>query len=126
MTPPYDGGTTYLMNSIWIAAAIASTRVGSVHAQTENAALKYMFYRLSKLLEVPATFIFVFDGPARPARKRGKQVCDKSVWLTRYLKEMLPLFGFHHHQARALVVYIWRHANWTLRLLQRRRLSWLS
>ncbi|KAF9487952.1 hypothetical protein BDN71DRAFT_1542358 [Pleurotus eryngii] len=39
-------GATYLLNNIWIAAAIASTRIGSIHAQTENAALKHMFYRL--------------------------------------------------------------------------------
>ncbi|KAG9217978.1 hypothetical protein PLEOSDRAFT_1114240 [Pleurotus ostreatus PC15] len=87
--------------SIWIAACEAGARKGSLHSQTENAALKIFFFRLCRLLTIPANFIFVFDGPDRPSHKCGTKVIKHPAWVTAYLKPLIEAFGFHHHQAPA-------------------------
>ncbi|KAF4607635.1 hypothetical protein EYR38_001708 [Pleurotus pulmonarius] len=85
--------------SIWIASCEAGARSGSLHSPNENAALKIFLYRLCRLLTIPATFIFVFNGPNRPLRKRGVSVVNRPSWVTDYLKPLIANFGFYHHQA---------------------------
>lgn len=38
--------------------------------------------------------VFVFDGPGRPAKKRGVSVRGTPLWLENDFKSMLTAFGF--------------------------------
>jgi holliday junction resolvase YEN1 len=69
-----------------------------LHAQAgKNPELRVLYYRLARLLMLPVTAIFVFDGPKRPAVKRGKKVRAKPHWLTNGFRELVAAFGFHSH-----------------------------
>ncbi|KDR76087.1 hypothetical protein GALMADRAFT_247269 [Galerina marginata CBS 339.88] len=70
------------------------------HAQMgQNPELRTLFYRLAGLLECTVTPVFVFDGPYRPARKRGKAVVRRENWLAKRFREMIDAFGFYSHMA---------------------------
>lgn len=68
------------------------------HAQQSsggsNPALRLLFYRLAKLLALPVLVLFVFDGPDRPAWKRGKQVKGRQHAVEQPLTELIEAFGF--------------------------------
>ncbi|KDQ17005.1 hypothetical protein BOTBODRAFT_172612 [Botryobasidium botryosum FD-172 SS1] len=65
----------------------------------ENPELRTMFFRLSRLLAVPFLPLFVFDGPKRPAIKRGKRITGKQHWLTDGMKNIINAYGFEWRQA---------------------------
>ena len=68
------------------------------HAQMgENPELRALFYRLANLLRMCVIPVFIFDGPGRPSRKRGKIVLSKEHWLTMRFKEFIEAFGFFSH-----------------------------
>jgi Holliday junction resolvase YEN1 len=88
--------------SIWLYQTQAIFFRRGFHAQAgENPELCVLFYRLARLVKLPVTAIFVFDGPKRPAIKRGKRVKSMPHWLTRGFKELIAAFGFHSHMVRA-------------------------
>lgn len=61
----------------------------------DNPELRTLFFRLGHLLRHPILPLFIFDGPGRPAWKRGKRI---NTWaenpLTEGLKAFIEAFGF--------------------------------
>lgn len=74
------------------------------HAQQSsggsNPYLRLLFYRLAKLLTLPVLPLFVFDGPERPAWKRGKQVKGKQHAIEHPFTQLIEAFGFQWCRAR--------------------------
>ncbi|KAI0087645.1 hypothetical protein BDY19DRAFT_954743 [Irpex rosettiformis] len=74
-----------------------------VHAEYgkegENPELRTIFFRLTRLLQVPFLPLFVFDGPLRPEMKRGKLIDTKPNWMVEGLKTMIEAFGFEWRMA---------------------------
>ena len=65
-----------------------------------NPALRTVYYRLLRLLSHNITPLFVFDGPYRPAFKRGhKTNTQLTPALIRLSKKLLKLFGCPFHTA---------------------------
>ncbi|KAF8556743.1 hypothetical protein OG21DRAFT_1602064 [Imleria badia] len=60
----------------------------------ENPELRTLFFRCCRLLQSPLLPLFVFDGPNRPAVKRGKRVGGNAHWLTQGMKNIIEAFGF--------------------------------
>ncbi|KAG6374035.1 hypothetical protein JVT61DRAFT_4673 [Boletus reticuloceps] len=60
----------------------------------ENPELRTLFFRCCRLLQSPLLPLFVFDGPNRPAIKRGKRVGGNVHWLTQGMKNIIDAFGF--------------------------------
>lgn len=60
----------------------------------ENPELRTLFFRCCRLLQSPLLPLFVFDGPNRPAVKRGKRVGGNVHWLTQGMKNIIDAFGF--------------------------------
>ncbi|TFK70515.1 PIN domain-like protein, partial [Pluteus cervinus] len=88
--------------SIWMNEVQAALGKVFLHAQAgPKAELRVLFLRLAHLLQFAITPIFVFDGPMRPAVKRGKQVIDLPHWLTRGFQKCIDAFGYYHHTAEA-------------------------
>ncbi|KAF8230402.1 hypothetical protein L208DRAFT_1282083, partial [Tricholoma matsutake] len=58
-----------------------------------------LFFRFCRFLKIPATLIFMFDGPACPSVKRSKNVVDTPLWLLSYIKFLITAFGFYIHEA---------------------------
>ncbi|KAH7882150.1 PIN domain-like protein, partial [Phlebopus sp. FC_14] len=65
----------------------------------ENPELRTLFFRCCRLLQTPLLPLFVFDGPKRPAIKRGKRVGGNAHWLTTGMKNMIQAFGFEYRTA---------------------------
>jgi hypothetical protein len=74
---------------IWIKCKTVST-VG-VHNNPELT----FFYKLADWHQLPIIFTFVFDGPNRPAVKRGHNVITTPIATS--LKPLIQAFGFHVH-----------------------------
>ena len=53
-----------------------------------------LVHRLSNLLATTSRAIFVWDGPARPQRKRDKTVSTQPHWFIEAFKTLVKLFGF--------------------------------
>ncbi|KAF9512454.1 hypothetical protein BS47DRAFT_1363132 [Hydnum rufescens UP504] len=68
----------------------------------ENPELRLIFFRLSKLLSEPFLPLFVFDGPKRPAWKRGIQISKKPHWMIHGVKTMIAAFGFEWRQIKVI------------------------
>lgn len=66
----------------------------------ENPELQTLFFRLELLLRHPILPLFIFDGPGRPAWKRGKRI---NTWaqnpLTDGLKAFIEAFGYEWRMA---------------------------
>ncbi|CAG8404094.1 unnamed protein product [Penicillium salamii] len=81
--------------SIWLFQAQAG-RGG------RNPELRTLFFRLLNLLALPVHPLFVYDGPQKPAFKRGKAVSSRSygsVPIIRRSKDLLEKFRFPWHEA---------------------------
>ncbi|KAI6028392.1 PIN domain-like protein [Pisolithus orientalis] len=65
----------------------------------QNPELRTLFYKLAHLYHTPANILFVFNGPQKPAIKRGKKVVTIPPWLTTYFKDFASAFGFRTHEA---------------------------
>ncbi|KAF9471371.1 PIN domain-like protein, partial [Pholiota conissans] len=86
--------------SIWMNQAQLAIRRGKGTRGGENPAARILFNRLCRLLALPIIPIFIFDGPARPAKKRGTNVIHaKPHWLTPSFQKFIEVFGFFHHTA---------------------------
>ncbi|CAG7925723.1 unnamed protein product [Penicillium olsonii] len=67
-----------------------------------NPELRTLFFRLLKLLALPVHPLFVYDGPHKPAFKRGKAVSARSYGsapIIRRSKDLLERFRFPWHEA---------------------------
>lgn len=65
-----------------------------------NPAIRTLFYRLVRLLSLTITPIFVFDGPNKPAFKRGKRSRGPGDTVSVAMaKRLFKLFGFAMHDA---------------------------
>ncbi len=66
----------------------------------KNPALRTFFFRLRRLLSLAIRPLLVFDGPARPAFKRGRQTFANSAPLVNIqIKRLLDLLGIPYHDA---------------------------
>ncbi|KAJ7629822.1 PIN domain-like protein, partial [Mycena rosella] len=63
--------------------------------------LEKLFYQLCNFSLAPIVLVFIFDGPGRPAVKRGTKVIYRPAWLIQHLKAMILSFGFHFYDAKA-------------------------
>ncbi|KDR70577.1 hypothetical protein GALMADRAFT_46237, partial [Galerina marginata CBS 339.88] len=61
--------------------------------------LRVLFFKLCKFLQSPITWIFVFDGPLRPNKKRSKSVNSQVPSWRGSCQSLLKSFGFAIHQA---------------------------
>jgi hypothetical protein len=96
-----DLNTNY---SIWIDTCTASARKSGLHTQQgENPEQRRLFFKFCRFLKIPATLIFVFDRPARPPVKRGKNVLDTPLWLISYVKFLITAFGFYIHEVSVII-----------------------
>lgn len=90
--------TFFPPKSIILTRCQAAVRNVGLHTQDgTNPQLQFFFYKLCRLLRAPATYVFVFDGPGRPAKKRGHNVVNRALWYTQYAKSLIEAFGFHWH-----------------------------
>ena len=72
----------------------------------ENPELRTIFFRLTRLLRLPFLPLFVFDGPMRPAVKRGKSIDGKPHWMVEDMKRMIAAFGFEWRNVRILIRFL--------------------
>ncbi|EPS93780.1 hypothetical protein FOMPIDRAFT_21306, partial [Fomitopsis schrenkii] len=78
---------------IWFHQVQAMFATG--HAQSgKNPELRTLLLQLARLLCMPVHVVFVFDGPARPARKWGKCVVPTDHWMVNTMKGFIIVFGF--------------------------------
>lgn len=63
----------------------------------ENLPLKILFWQICRLLALPVTPIYVFDGCERPTLKRGRSVSVTPHALTHAFQELLRSAGFHFY-----------------------------
>ncbi|KAJ7089347.1 PIN domain-like protein [Mycena belliarum] len=94
-------GTGFIANvtgargfSLGIDASGWMYRACYLHGNTESPELVALFARCSRLFRLLYIPIFVFDGPNRPAMKRGKVIRGNDHWLTGPFQQMLDGFGF--------------------------------
>ncbi|KAH9913405.1 PIN domain-like protein [Fomitopsis serialis] len=81
--------------SLWFHQVQSTFAVG--HAQSgENPELRTLFFWLARLLRLPIHAIFVFDGPERPAIKRGKRVVKMGHWMVDAMKNFIDAFGYEY------------------------------
>ncbi|KAG6029259.1 hypothetical protein E4U19_001107 [Claviceps sp. Clav32 group G5] len=64
-----------------------------------NPTVRLLFYRLVRLLGAPITPIFVFDGPHKPAFKRGHRTGRGDQCAVGMAKRLIRLFDFAVHDA---------------------------
>ncbi|KAH9927787.1 PIN domain-like protein, partial [Fomitopsis serialis] len=84
--------------SIWFHQIQNTFAIG--HAQSgENPELRTLFFRLARLLRLPVHAIFVFDGPDRPAMKRGRRVVPTGHWMVGAMKCFIEAFGYGYWHA---------------------------
>jgi hypothetical protein len=85
------------MNSyIWTKCKTVST--AGIHNNPEL----IFFYKLADWRRLGMIFIFVFDGPNRPAVKRGHNVVTAPIATS--LKPLIQAFGFHVHDVSQIIV----------------------
>lgn len=65
----------------------------------ENPELRTLFFRCTRLLQSPLLPLFVFDGPGRPAEKRGKRIKGQQHHLVDGMKKIIEAFGFEWRTA---------------------------
>ncbi|RDB18353.1 DNA repair protein complementing XP-G cells [Hypsizygus marmoreus] len=65
----------------------------------ENLPLQILFWQVCRLLALPISTIFVFDGPGRPSIKRGETVKTAPHALMRPFRELIRHAGFHSYIA---------------------------
>ncbi|PPQ68024.1 hypothetical protein CVT24_002933 [Panaeolus cyanescens] len=82
--------------SVCMDACIAGSIRQGIHSQSGS--LQIFFNKLLLYAEVRATFVFVFDGPDRPAMKRDHAV-QHDVWWTKIVMDLIQMFGFKVHEA---------------------------
>jgi hypothetical protein len=80
----------------------AGALIPGVNYQQAGSGLHLFFKRLGEFLKAPIAFIFVLDGPARPAFKRGHEVRRQAIWWTHLAIELTQYFGYQIHQVSAL------------------------
>ena len=73
----------------------------------QNPELRTLFYRLAWLSQACVVPVFVFDGLARPAMKRGHLVRKLRHWMTPFFQNMITAFGFYFYEVSCcqLVLY---------------------
>jgi Holliday junction resolvase YEN1 len=66
----------------------------------ENPELRTLFFRCTRLMGMPFLPLFVFDGPKRPAVKRGKRIAKDQHWMVNGMKNIIHAFGFACYTVR--------------------------
>ncbi|TDL13836.1 PIN domain-like protein [Rickenella mellea] len=84
--------------SLWFHQAQHPFLVGHARAG-RNPELKVLFRRLARFSNLPATVLFVFDGPERPNFKRKTKVIPTEHWMAVDFRKLINAFGFHAHMA---------------------------
>ena len=88
--------------SIWFDECGAVVLKSSLHGQLgENPQLWIFLYKLCFLLRLMMDMLFVFDGPRWLPRKCDQDVVqNQGLWIDRYAKELIEMFGFAWHAVR--------------------------
>lgn len=91
--------TIWFIFSIVMNQCLAASSSAGQYGQRKGGPLLILFYKLCRLLRAPVSIIFVFDGPQRPAGKRGRILKLQSVpsW-KEDCKELIESFGFHYYE----------------------------
>ena len=90
--------------SIWIVHAthwVQASKDGS--DKGENPEIRTIMFKLITLMEQPFLPLFVFDGPLRPAVKRGKQITKTHHWMVAATQDLLTALGVEWRTVRATV-----------------------
>ncbi|KAJ7037153.1 PIN domain-like protein [Mycena alexandri] len=88
--------------SIKIEAVVAALKAAGVYYPGnggQKLVLDRFFHYFCNLCRTPTTPVFFFDGPDRPAVKRGTRVIHRSTPLVEHLKTMITSFGFYFYEA---------------------------
>ena len=112
-----------LFFSIWLNQCHQVFARAHVHAG-RHAPLRTIFYRLGQLAALPVIPVFVFDGPQRPARKRGGAAFVRDHPLGDGMKQLIQAFGFACHDVSHPSALYSRLPLTFLRHLVKRRPSW--
>lgn len=86
--------------SIWLVHSDHSTREG------ENAELRTLFFKCTRLISMPFLPLFIYDGPERPQVKRGKVRGKRENWLVAESKKLLDAFGFPWRVVRSIFFHL--------------------
>ena len=81
-----------------MAECTAATLAAGVNGQLPGGGLYILFNKLAAYLKCAVVLVFVFDGPERPAIKRGKKVKDVLPCWTDQAKDLIRYFGYYVHQ----------------------------
>lgn len=96
------------LNSIW-AYSIMLVHSRKVTLGGPCPALRTLFYRLGRLASMPISVVVVFDGPFRPAVKRGKKVIPQERVFITQMKELIRAFGFYVHEVSLRLIALANH-----------------
>lgn len=61
---------------------------------SRNPELEFFFLRLAAYSRLPASLVFVFDGPLQPEEKHKQSTPD---WLVQDFRDLIKAFGFHSY-----------------------------
>ncbi|KAG1751765.1 PIN domain-like protein [Suillus lakei] len=91
--PPFRPFVIGVDVSVWFEQCQQVTR-GRAHAQSgQNPPLRTFIFRTARLKSFPVQVIFAYDGPERPALKRGQKVATKKThWMTKPTQRILDTF----------------------------------
>ncbi|KAI0703711.1 PIN domain-like protein [Cytidiella melzeri] len=95
------GDRTYKLGanaSIWL-SQVRNTFLIRHACYRRSPELRTLLFCLMCLLSAAVAVVFVFNGPHRPAIKRGSKVNHCSDWLKQDFCNMVTLFGFDTHTA---------------------------
>ncbi|RDB24505.1 DNA repair protein UVH3, partial [Hypsizygus marmoreus] len=87
-----------LLNRAQLAVSRQRSRGLSMQAG-ENVPLQVLFWQVCRMLALPVTPIYVFDGPGRPEMKRNQKVKTEPHALTHAYQELINRAGFHFYVA---------------------------
>ncbi|KAG2126075.1 PIN domain-like protein, partial [Suillus cothurnatus] len=99
--PPFRPFIIGVDVSIWFEQCQQVMR-GRAHARSgQNPALRTFLFRTARLKCFPVQLVFAYDGPDRPALKRGKSVATtKDHWMTKPTQRILDAFNIQWFMAR--------------------------
>ncbi|KAG1745319.1 PIN domain-like protein [Suillus lakei] len=99
--PPFRPFVIGVDVSVWFEQCQQVTR-GRAHAQSgQNPPLRTFIFRTARLKSFPVQVIFAYDGPERPALKRGQKVATKKThWMTKPTQRILDTFDIQWFTAK--------------------------
>jgi hypothetical protein len=92
--------------SIWFDSCLAVFHHPGLHSQAgENPELRTFFFKLCHFAKLPATLVFVTNGPQQPPKKHGHRVITHPLWYMKKVKELIEAFGFYSHDVHIYICW---------------------